>query len=108
MEAEGSPCGLGYKGQRRKCDRSLGGKYCQAKGKEAKGKAKKAGKGQAKKAGAKPVQPSIDDEELERVAKEKNIDVGDPIYKYLYREHRDECAFFSKLFGNNYKIDYNF
>ena len=34
MEAEGSPCGPGYRGQRRKCDRSLGGKYCQAKGKE--------------------------------------------------------------------------
>ena len=27
-EAEGSPCGPGYRGQRRKCDRSLGGKYC--------------------------------------------------------------------------------
>ena len=33
-EAEGSPCGPGYRGQRRKCDRSLGGKYCRAKGKE--------------------------------------------------------------------------
>ena len=33
-EAEGSPCGPGYRGQRRKCDRSLGGKYCQANGKE--------------------------------------------------------------------------
>ena len=35
-KVEGSPCGLGYKGQWRKCDRSLGGKYCQDNGKEVK------------------------------------------------------------------------
>ena len=28
LEAEGSPCGPGYRGQRKRCDRSLGGKYC--------------------------------------------------------------------------------
>ena len=33
-EVEGSPCGPGYKGQRRRCERSLGGKYCQDNGKE--------------------------------------------------------------------------
>ena len=28
----GFQCGTGYKGQKRKCDRSLGGKYCQDNG----------------------------------------------------------------------------
>ena len=33
---EGFPCGPGYKGQKRKCERSLGGKYCQENGKDVK------------------------------------------------------------------------